>query len=279
MRSLFCAAVLWIAFSSVCVAQSLVGWSEEKIPLVLAQETSPPLTPLLESPPEPSEEILLDPLEPLNRVSFEINDKLYFWFLKPVATVYGKVVPQGLRLAVRNFFSNLTTPIRFVNCALQGEFTGARNELARLAVNSTFGLLGFMDPAKEKLGIPKCDEDFGQTLGFWGSNPGIYIEWPLLGPSSLRDTIGLGGDLLLDPRTYLANRPVLYAIRPFEIVNDTSLRLGEYEDFKEAALDPYIAKREAYHQYRLNKIRDIKKPSKLPSSEIHYEPPLPPGRW
>jgi phospholipid-binding lipoprotein MlaA len=104
--------------------------------------------------------------------------------------------------------------------------------------------------------LEKQDKDFGQTLGIWGIGPGIYIDWPIFGPSSVRDTVGFIGDLFLDPRTYIFNRPIFYVVRPYELVNDTSLRIGEYEDFKEAALDPYTALKDAYSQYRQNKIKE-----------------------
>ncbi len=241
-----------------------------------ATEEAPSITSLKDPDFESADETILDPLEPLNRASFRFNDKLYFWAVKPAAEVYEKALPQGLRVGVRNFFSNLTTPVRFVNCMLEAQFKGAGNELTRLALNSTFGFFGFFDPAKEKFDIPKCDADTGQTFGYWGANPGVYIEWPFFGASNVRDTFGLAGDFALDVRTYVT-RPIIWAVRPIEIVNDASLRLGEYESFKQAALDPYVAKREAYHQYRLNKIRNMKKPSKIPSSEVYYEPPISPN--
>jgi len=211
-----------------------------------------------EESPEPEErsEIIPDPLEPVNRIFFKFNDKLYFWVLKPAATGYKAVVPQGLRVSVRNFFSNLTTPVRLVNCLLQANIKGAGTETGRFLLNSTFGLAGFMDPAKEEFHLEKKEEDLGQTLGVWGLGPGIYINWPILGPSSPRDTVGFIGDLFLDPRTYILTDPVYYVVRPFELVNDTSLRIGEYEDLKKDALDPYVALKDIYFQYRRNKIKE-----------------------
>jgi len=212
------------------------------------------------TPPEPSQseesaESIADPLEPINRVFFHVNDKVYFWVLKPVASGYKGIVPQGMRVGVRNFFSNLTTPVRMVNCLLQANLEGTGTEVARFLLNTTLGVVGFFDPAKKTFNLEKQDEDFGQTLGVWGIGPAFYIDWPILGPSSLRDTFGFAGDLLLDPRTYVFNRPIFYVVRPFEIVNDTSLRIGDYEDLKKSAIDPYVALKDAYHQYRQNKIR------------------------
>lgn len=216
------------------------------------------------APSEPAEEKtgvegIPDPLEPVNRAFFKFNDKLYFWVLKPVASGYKAVLPEDARIGVRNFFSNLTTPIRLVNCLLQADFRGGGTEAIRLVVNSTFGLAGFLDTAKKEFHIEKRDKDFGQTLGVYGMRSVFYVDWPILGPSSLRDTIGFVGDLALDPRTYVFNVPWTYMVsgaRSLDVVNNTSLTIGEYEDLKKAALDPYVAVRDAYFQYRQHKIRN-----------------------
>ncbi|MBM4305388.1 MAG: VacJ family lipoprotein [Deltaproteobacteria bacterium] len=224
-------------------------------PLLLAQSFGPSLK---AEEPEFEEQVdtIPDPLEPVNRLFFNFNDRLYFWAYKPVASGYKIVVPEDVRLGIKNFFSNLTSPVRLVNCLLQANFKGAGNETIRLLLNSTLGLAGFLDPARTELGIEKREEDFGQTLGAWGMGPVFYVEWPFLGASSLRDAIGFTGDILLDPKTYLIkSMPVGLAIRTYDQVNDTSFRIGEYEDFKRNAIDPYIAKREAYHQYRKHKIK------------------------
>jgi phospholipid-binding lipoprotein MlaA len=212
---------------------------------------------LLESE-EPAETIP-DPFEPVNRAFFKMNDKLYFWVFKPVATGYKAIAPQAVRVGLRNAFSNLTTPVRLVNCLLQAEFKGAGNEAVRFLLNSTFGIAGFLDLAKRDFDIEKQDRDFGQTLGVWGIGPAFYIDWPVLGPSSLRDTAGLAGDLLLDPRTYLISSIWIdAAVWSAEKINGTSFRIGEYESLKEGAIDPYIALREAYHQYRQSRIRKVR---------------------
>lgn len=197
-----------------------------------------------------------DPLEPVNRAFFQFNDKLYFWALKPVATVYKDILPQEHRVAVSNFFSNLTTPVRFANCLLQAKFKGAGNEAVRFLVNSTLGFFGLFDQGKDKLQIDKQDRDLGQTLGIWGFPALLYIDWPILGPSNVRDTFGYVGDLFLDPRTYLLDITSSIIVRSDEMVNETSLHIGEYEDFKKAALDPYVALRDAYNQHRQNKIKE-----------------------
>ena len=197
---------------------------------------------------------IADPIEPINRAFFHFNDKLYFWLLKPVARGYGFILPQSVRIGLRNFFDNLGFPIRFVNCVLQGKLEGAGREANRFIVNTTVGLLGLIDVAEEKMDINEQDEDFGQTLGFYGLGPGFYINWPILGPSSLTDTIGIVGDIPLDPVSYTGETFIALPVRSVDLVNRTSLTIGEYEDLKRAALDPYVATRDAYYQFRQNKI-------------------------
>jgi phospholipid-binding lipoprotein MlaA len=212
------------------------------------------------SQPEQTVAAIADPLEPVNRAFFHFNDKLYFWVLKPAATGYKTVIPEDGRIGIRNFFSNIGTPVRLVNCLLQAKFKGAGNETVRFVLNTTIGIAGFFDPAKKTFKIEKQEADLGQTLGIWGMGPAFYINLPVLGPSSARDTVGYVGDLFFDPRTYLAYYFFIAEIVNsgtwvLDKVNETSLTLGEYENLKKAALDPYIALREAYAQYRQNKIR------------------------
>ncbi|MEJ2588521.1 MAG: VacJ family lipoprotein [Deltaproteobacteria bacterium] len=192
-----------------------------------------------------------DPLEPMNRAFFQFNDKLYFWVLKPVSEGYGWAVPQTARVCVRNFFSNLIMPIRAISCLLQGKIKGLGIEVLRFVVNSTVGFAGFQDVARQQMDLPMQDEDLGQVFAFYGIGPGFYIDLPILGPSSLRDTVGWAGQLYLNPLDYIVKDwwPNI-GIRSYDLVNRTSLRIGEYEDLKRASLDPYVALRDAYHQYR-----------------------------
>jgi phospholipid-binding lipoprotein MlaA len=197
-----------------------------------------------------------DPFEPLNRVFFEFNDKLYFYALKPIATGYKAVVPEAARVGVSNFFNNLTFPVRFVGCLLQGKGEGAATEFARFIVNTFLGLGGFVEVASGE-GLKKYDEDLGQTFGVWGAGPGFYICWPFLGPSSLRDTVGFVGDGFLDPLNYAFDETLeTLALRAYYVVNRTSLMLGDYESLKEAALDPYVSTKDAYYQNRKAKIKE-----------------------
>lgn len=205
---------------------------------------------------EVMKETMADPFEPLNRVFFHFNDKLYSWLLRPMAKGYSAVVPKPVRLSVRNFFHNLAFPIRFVNCLLQAKFKSATIELGRFIANSTIGLAGLFDVAKDKFNLKKQEEDFGQTLGAYGFGPAFYINWPIFGPSNLRDTFGMAGDFFLDPWTHAnVNSDYIISIKAYDRVNSTSLSLGEYEDLKKSALDPYIAVRDFYFQYREKKIK------------------------
>jgi phospholipid-binding lipoprotein MlaA len=199
---------------------------------------------------------IADPLEPFNRAMYHFNDKLYFWLLKPVAQGYRKVVPEVARIGVSNFFTNLGFPVRFVNSLLQADFNGATTELGRFLLNTLCGMGGLFDPAShEEINLAIQERDLGQTLGSYGLGQGLFIVWPVLGPSSPRDTVGMVGDLFLHPMTYL-NNPWYAgtAARGYAKVNDTSLNIGDYESLKEAAIDPYVAIRDAYVQYRLKKV-------------------------
>ena len=194
-----------------------------------------------------------DPLEHMNRVFFQFNDKLYFWVLKPVSEGYSWALPQTARLCVRNFFSNLIMPIRAVSCLLQGKIKGLGIEVLRFVVNTTVGFAGFQDVARQQLELPIQDEDLGQVFAFYGIGPGFYIDLPMLGPSSLRDTVGWVGQLYLNPLDYIVEDwlPNI-GVRSCDLVNRTSLRIGDYEALKRASLDPYVALRDAYHQYRIS---------------------------
>jgi phospholipid-binding lipoprotein MlaA len=198
-----------------------------------------------------------DPLEPLNRLFFGLNDRFYFLVLKPVAQGYNFVVPEFVRVRVRNAFQNITMPVRFVNSLLQLKLKAAGIELARFLMNSTIGFGGLFDLASRNPNLPAQDADFGQTLGIYGIGEGFYIVLPLLGPSSVRDGVGRAGDTFLNPVNYVT--PFFWdavSIDAYELLNRTSLRIGEYEDFKESAVDPYAAMKNAYIEHRRHKIKE-----------------------
>ena len=191
-----------------------------------------------------------DPLGGYNRLMFNVNDRLYFWILKPVSQVYGKIVPRQVRLSVHRCSLNLMFPARFVNNGLQGKFREAGIEAARFGINSTIGILGLFDPAVSRLDLGPAEEDFGQTLGRYGIGGGFPIVLPLLGPANLRDTLGMIPDSFLTPLNYVEPLELAVGISVYERENYISLHIGEYENLKGAALDPYTLVRDAYRQKR-----------------------------
>lgn len=202
--------------------------------------------------------VIADPLESLNRLFFQFNDKFYLWLLKPVSEGYAKLLARDVRVALRNGFDNLLAPVRVANNLLQGKFGGAGVETARFLVNSTIGIYGLADAARNEFSLMPHEEDLGQTLGVYGAGPGFYINWPLLGPSSLRDSLGQAGDAFVDPFTYLpGGEGGAIAASGVKRINQTSLSLGDYELFVETSLDPYAAVRDAYQQYRQGRIKDL----------------------
>jgi len=195
-----------------------------------------------------------DPLETINRGTFWFNDKLYFYLLKPVAKGYRWLMPEPLMLGIGNFFSNLASPMRIINAGLQGKFGDAGNELTRFGVNTTIGIGGFFDTAKDHFNLKKKEEDTGQTLGYYGIGPGPYLVLPFFGPSSFRDGIGLLADSRLDLVYYLWEDRDYWAAIVLETVNIVALDKDTYEGVKKDALDPYLFIRDAWTQYRQNKV-------------------------
>ena len=128
--------------------------------------------------------------------------------------------------------------------------------MGRFLVNTVWGVGGFLDPSSsEQLNIPKQDADLGQTLGVYGVGQGFYIVWPVIGPYSARDSVNIAGNYFLDPIFYVNLwQDYWLAVWAYEKVNDASLSIGDYESLKEAAIDPYVALRDAYHQYRQKKV-------------------------
>ncbi len=195
-----------------------------------------------------------DPIEPFNRVMFHFNDKLYEWVLRPLSLGYRKVTPQKMRTSVQNFFTNLTGPARMVSCILQGKGQSATTEFGKFIVNSTLGLLGFIDLFSEYPELYPDPEDLGQSLAVYGIGDGFYIVWPFLGPSTLRDTVGQVGDGFMDPVNYIDPLETALAVKGFNTVNRLSFRIEDIDDAKRAAFDPYEAARNFYIQSRRNRI-------------------------
>ncbi len=195
-----------------------------------------------------------DPLEPWNRAMFTFNDRFYFWVFKPFATGFNAVIPEDFRICFRNAFNNAVMPVRFLNNVFQLKFENAGIELARFLINSTFGFGGLVDAA-DYINLKPREEDFGQTLGWYGLDHGFYFVWPFLGASSARDTVGMAADSFMNPVNWLLpGAEWVLAASATRYTNEQSLQLGEYEDLIKAALDPYEAVKDAYAQYRKKQV-------------------------
>jgi phospholipid-binding lipoprotein MlaA len=198
-----------------------------------------------------------DPFHDINMFFFYFNDRLYFWALKPAARGYKAVVPVEIRTAVQNFFYNLRFPIRFVNCLLQAKGAKASEEFARFFINTTVGFLGIGEPSRAYPNLNPSPEDLGQTLGYWGLGNGFYIVYPFLGPYTLRDSARFIDSYFLDPVGWLdTDLKTRLAIDAYDYFNTASFHIGDYEALKEAAIDPYVAVRNAYLQYRQKLINE-----------------------
>lgn len=196
-----------------------------------------------------------DPLVTMNRGIFWVNDRCYFYLFKPIARGF-RVVPQPVRNGLRNFFYNLRSPLDAVNALLQLKLKQAVTQLSRLVVNSTVGILGFFDVAGTSCNLERKEEDFGQTLGFYGVGEGFYVVLPLLGPSTLRDGVALVPDGYADPVYWLADYSTTLACKGLKTVNTLSLDNDSYEGIVAEQLDPYLFIRDAYVQNRRYNVSD-----------------------
>jgi phospholipid-binding lipoprotein MlaA len=196
-----------------------------------------------------------DPWQPLNRRIFKLNDALDRWILEPTAEGYDKVTPDIVQGWITNFTANLWFPVVFTNCVLQGKPQQATQSLARFMVNTTVGLGGFGDPAS-KIDVPAPNEDFGQTLGYWGVGSGPFVMLPLLGPSSVRDTGGRFVDSATRVWPYFVPWYVNTAETAVEIVNTRARFLENVKDLRESSVDYYASVRDAYLQRRQALVED-----------------------
>lgn len=195
-----------------------------------------------------------DPLEPVNRGLFAFNETADKYVLRPVAQGYDKVMPDLAKEGVHNVLSNLFYPTVFVNDFLQGKFGQGVSDTGRFLINSTFGIAGIFDVAT-KGGMPENDEDFGQTLGYWGLGPGWYIMLPFYGPSDNRDLVGRFADAGLSP-LYYANEPGLSYGVTFTQAVDKRVRLLSADRFLQQQLDRYVFVRTIYLQNRNARVFD-----------------------
>jgi phospholipid-binding lipoprotein MlaA len=197
----------------------------------------------------------LDPWENWNRKVFAFNEGLDEVVLEPVATTYSNIVPQPVRSGIDNFFGNVADAWSAVNNFLQGKFALGFQDTIRFGTNTVFGLFGVMDVASE-MGIDHQYEDFGQTLGTWGVGAGAYVVWPLLGPSTVRESFALPLDRGASPALLFHNGAAKYSITTLQIVNTRSNLLGASRVLDDIALDKYTFVRDGYLQRRRSLVFD-----------------------
>jgi phospholipid-binding lipoprotein MlaA len=200
-----------------------------------------------------------DPLEGYNRAMFSLNEGVDKFALKPIAQGYEAAVPLPGRTGIANFFGNVGDLWIGVNNLLQGKPVAAASDLGRVLINSTAGIGGLFDVATE-VGLEKHDEDFGQTLGRWGVGTGAYLVWPILGPRTARDSLGLGVDLFADPVGYLSHVRVRNSLYGTRFVDTRASFLPADKALNEASLDKYAYVRDAYLQRRRSLIYDGRPP-------------------
>ncbi|NOQ81061.1 MAG: VacJ family lipoprotein [Methylophaga sp.] len=196
-----------------------------------------------------------DPLEGYNRAMYSFNDTLDRVIIKPAAQGYDAVLPDPIQKGVSNFFSNLNEITVILNDLLQLKFGQAFHDTGRFVLNSTVGFAGIFDVAGYA-GYEQHDEDFGQTLGVWGVEPGAYIVLPFFGPRNVRDSFGLVADIYTDPVTYVDDTGARNALVALQVIDQRANLLGVQNVLEEAALDKYSYVRDAYIQRRQNLVYD-----------------------
>ncbi len=211
--------------------------------------------------PEASEEYDQDPWEPFNESNFEFNRKVDLYALKPIATGYDAVLPDLVQTSIKNAIKNLGVVRRLVNNLFQLKFSGAGREVIRFAINSTIGIVGIFDVARDGMGIKESDEDTGQTLGFYGVGPGPYLVLPFLPVTTVRDGFGSLVDQALNPLNYIfpivvGVNGVTAGIYATDSLNERSLNLDKFERVEDTVIDLYGAVRNAYLQRRAADIKN-----------------------
>ncbi len=214
--------------------------------------------------PDPSDKVAFaayqevnDPIEPLNRYFFELTRFADFLFLHPISEVYKNVVPRTPRLLIRNFSKNVSEPGNFVNNLLQGELRRAGITLARLLLNTTVGIGGFLDVSDYFFGFKEQREDFGQTLAVYGMPEGPFFFIPFGGPSSFRDVIGITGGIFLNPIRYVNLKDIDFLLNirfPIDVLEASISSRQFIEQIERESVDYYATVREFYRQNRRNAI-------------------------
>jgi phospholipid-binding lipoprotein MlaA len=202
-----------------------------------------------------------DPLEPTNRAIYAFNNALDTAILKPVAQGYRYAVPAPVRGGIHNVLANLSTPVQFSNDVLGGKPRRAGDTTMRFLINTTVGVLGFFDVAKN-WGYPDHDTDFGMTMALWGLPEGPYLFLPVFGPSDPRDAVGLGVNAAMDPFTWVGQGAAVRALdwSRFTVngIDQRERHLDDIDSVKKTALDPYATFRSLYRQHRASQIEDAR---------------------
>ena len=243
-----------------------------RILAVLAASSLVACASLPEDPEARAEAVALnDPAEPLNRSVFEFNRGVDTLILRPVSEAYRQTLPQAGQDMVRNFLNNLKSPVVFANDLMQGEVDRAGETFGRFIFNTTIGVGGLFDIA----GIEHHSEDFGQTLATWGASEGPYLVLPLIGPSPVRDTVGLVADYYLDPVAHYfdnVDRGNLNWVRAGARAIDTRSRnIETIDDIERSAIDYYATIRSLYRQRRKDEIMNGQNDGTVPMPEISLE--------
>lgn len=242
-RALSLMVILGLGFPAARgYAQAQSSSSSSTTPLVGTAQPPPAAPP----GPQPRE---ADPFENVNRKVFWFNDQFDTYLLAPAAKGWDFVVPKRAQTSVSNFFANLRFPVDTVNNLFQGKVGEAATTVGRFGINTTVGIAGFFDPAAS-LGLEPHVEDFGRTLGWWGYGPGPYLMLPILGPSTVRDGIGLLVDYPISITPFFVDAEYLFAARAVEVVNFRASVLQPVKEAKEGSLDYYTFVRNAYLQRR-----------------------------
>jgi phospholipid-binding lipoprotein MlaA len=208
-----------------------------------------------------------DPLEPTNRVFYKINNGIDTVVMKPVAEAYRAVFPNPVRTGIHNFLDNLGGPVRLTDDTLQGKPRRAGDTAMRFLINSTAGVVGVFDVAKD-VGYPDHDTDFGLTLANWGVPEGPFLFLPILGPSSPRDAAGFAADVVIDPFTWIGRGTTGFTIASWtktvvSAIDQRTAVLDAIDQVKKTALDPYATFRSLYRQNRAGKLEKLRADNRM----------------
>ena len=210
-----------------------------------------------------------DPWQSMNRKTFAFNEWVDIHILMPIAKGWDFIAPTPVQTGIANVFETSNMSVVFLNDVLQLKPVEAGEDLARFMVNATVGIGGIFDVAT-KVGIPRNEEDFGQTLGYWGVPPGPYLVLPIFGASNPRDTVGLIADTASHPWTYFVDWYVSVPVSVFEFVNLRTIFLEDIDELRATALDFYVFQRNAYIQTRYLQVNDLESLEPETEDDLYY---------